>query len=510
MAKIEKLNFYKVESGNWYGIAFYEDGEISVTSEMTEITKLINEAASEFGDISKMTAIDKVKLLTEKGILHREIKDVIKYFTRVYEYDDEKKSKQIIKNVVERISGKTEVITTFVNGKMREEDRGIDTPLSRKQESIRNEIKNIYHLDMRSIEELPILEDIGVVREEIIPKKKNKSTIETVDLRDENVDYEDENVDYDNEDVDYDDEDIKEDKETFGMKIKNFAVKNWKKTVAVLTAGAVLTVGGIHIGKKIQKDKQTEVPNNNPVEDDIYIPEVTPNNEVEIVFDQKTPLPTPEPTPTPTVEPTQVPVTSPLCKVEYINQSDESLGEETIDLNSTDLENVFYVGNSEDYGGVDAMGNNLNNPEENAKPEYVNLIYYQNLVQDENDMKYINYLANLRNYVVELYITSSEDQRDIIDSEIVNANKSLVSLIKYDNKELNSGKSFSELSSDAQNIVLKIAQQIYRPLVAVEMNVPYDITNEATGEVQNEFINYEQMAEILVDAYEKVNDGYSR
>ena len=156
------------------------------------------------------------------------------------------------------------------------------------------------------------------------------------------------------------------------------------------------------------------------------------------------------------------------------------------------------------------MGNNLNNPEENAKPEYVNLIYYQNLVQDENDMKYINYLANLRNYVVELYITSSEDQRDIIDSEIVNANKSLVSLIKYDNKELNSGKSFSELSSDAQNIVLKIAQQIYRPLVAVEMNVPYDITNEATGEVQNEFINYEQMAEILVDAYEKVNDGYSR
>lgn len=502
MAKIEKLNLYKVEGGKWYGIAFYEDREISVTSEMTEIEKLINEAASEFGDISKMNATDKVKLLTEKGILHREIKDVIKYFTRVYEYDDEKKSKQIIKNVVERISGKTEVIATFENGKMKEEDRGIDTPSGRKRVSITEEIKNTYHLSM-NIEELPILEDIGVVREEIIMKKKNKSTIETVDPYDENVDYED-------EDVDYEDEDIENDKETFGMKIKNFAVRNWKKTVAILTAGAVLTVGGIHIGKKIQKDKQPEVSNNNPVEDDIYIPEVTPNNEVEIVFDQATPLPTPEPTPTPTVEPIQVPVTSPLCKVKYINQSGESLGEETIDLNATDLDDVFYVGNSEDYGGVDAMGNNLNNPEENAKPEYVNLIRYQNLVQDENDMKYINYLADLRNYVVELYITSSEDQRDIIDSEIVNANRSLVSLIKYDNKELNSGKSFSELSHDAQNIVLKIAQQIYRPLVAVEMNVPYDITNEATGEVQNEFINYEQMAEILVDAYEKVNDGYSR
>lgn len=487
MAKIEKLNLYKVEGGKWYGIAFYEDREISVTSEMTEIEKLINEAASEFGDISKMNATDKVKLLTEKGILHREIKDVIKYFTRVYEYDDEKKSKQIIKNVVERISGKTEVIATFENGKMKEEDRGIDTPSGRKRVSITEEIKNTYHLSM-NIEELPILEDIGVVREEIIMKKKNKSTIETVDPYDENVDYEDEN--------------IENDKETFGMKIKNFAVRNWKKTVAILTAGAVLTVGGIHIGKKIQKDKQPEVSNNNPVEDDIYIPEVTPNNEVEIVFDQATPLPTPEPT--------QVSVTSPLCKVKYINQSGESLGEKTIDLNATDLENVFNVGNSEDYGGVDAMGNNLNNPEENAKPEYVNLIRYQNLVQDENDMKYINYLADLRNYVVELYITSSEDQRDIIDSEIVNANRSLVSLIKYDNKELNSGKSFSELSHDAQNIVLKIAQQIYRPLVAVEMNVPYDITNEATGEIQNEFINYEQMAEILVDAYEKVNGGYSR
>lgn len=509
MAKIEKLNLYKVEGGKWHGIAFYEDGEISVTSEMTEIEKLINEAASELGDISKMTAKDKVKLLTEKGILHREIKDIIKYFTRVYEYDDEKKSKQIIKNVVERISGKTEVIATFENGKMKEEYRGIDTPSGRKRVSISEEIKNTYHLSMSNIEEEPILEDIGVVREEIIPKKKNKSTIETVDLRDENVDYEDENVDYDNEDVDYDDEDIENDKETFGMKIKNLTVRNWKKAVAILTAGVVL-VGGIHIGKKIQKDKQPEVTNNNPVEDDIYIPEVTPNNEVEFVFDPSTPLPTPEPTPTPTVEPTQVPVTSPLCKVEYINQSGESLGKETIDLNSTDLEGVFSAGNSEECGGVDAMGNNLNNPEENAKPEYVNLIYYQNLVQDENDMKYINYLANLRNYVVELYITSSEDQRDIIDSEIVNANKSLVSLIKYDNKELNSGKSFSELSPDAQNIVLKIAQQIYRPLVAVEMNVPYDTTNEATGEVQNEFINYEQMAEILVDAYEKVNDGYSR
>ena len=37
MAKIEKLNLYKVEGGKWYGIAFYEDREISVTSEMTEI-----------------------------------------------------------------------------------------------------------------------------------------------------------------------------------------------------------------------------------------------------------------------------------------------------------------------------------------------------------------------------------------------------------------------------------------------------------------------------------------
>lgn len=472
MAKIEKLNLYKVEGGKWYGIAFYEDGEISVTSEMTEIEKLINEAANELGDISKMNAKDKVKLLTEKGILHREIKDVIKYFTRVYEYDDEKAATKIIRIDVERISGKTETIATFENGKIKEENREIDTNSDQKYDSVIGEIKDIYHLDMTDDKEASILQDIGVIRKKQITKEK--------------------------------------DKETFGMKIKNLTVRNWKKTLAILTAGAVLTVGGIHIGKKIQKDKQPEVSNNNPVEDDIYIPEVTPNNEVEIVFDQATPLPTPEPTPTPTVEPTQVPVTSPLCKVKYINQSGESLGEETIDLNTTDLENVFYVGNSEDYGGVDAMGNNLNNPEENAKPEYVNLIRYQNLVQDENDMKYINYLANLRNYVVELYITSSEDQRDTIDSEIVNANSSLVSLIKYDNEELNSGKSFSELSHDAQNIVLEIAQQIYRPLVAVKMNVPYDITNEATGEVQNEFINYEQMAEILVDAYEKVNGGYSR
>lgn len=472
MAKIEKLNLYKVEGGKWYGIAFYEDGEISVTSEMTEIEKLINEAASELGDISKMNAKDKVKLLTEKGILHREIKDVIKYFTRVYEYDDEKAATKIIRIDVERISGKTETIATFENGKIKEENREIDTNSDQKYDSVIGEIKDIYHLDMTDGKEASILQDIGVIRKKQITKEK--------------------------------------DKETFGMKIKNLTVRNWKKTLAILTVGAVLTVGGIHIGKKIQKDKQPEVSNNNPVEDDIYIPEVTPNNEVKIVFDQATPLPTPEPTPTPTVEPTQVPVTSPLCKVKYINQSGESLGEETIDLNTTDLENVFYVGNSEDYGGVDAMGNNLNNPEENTKPEYVNLIRYQNLVQDENDMKYINYLANLRNHVVKLYITSSEDQRDIIDSEIVNANSSLVSLIKYDNKELNSGKSFSELSHDAQNIVLEIAQQIYRPLVAVEMNVPYDITNEATGEVQNEFINYEQMAEILVDAYEKVNGGYSR
>lgn len=493
MAKIEKLNFYKVESGNWYGIAFYEDGEISVTSEMTEITKLINEAASEFGDISKMTAKDKVKLLTEKGILNREIKDVIKYFTRVYENDDEKEATKIIRIDVERISGKSETIATFENGKIKEEDREIDTNSEKKYDSIISEIKDIYHLDMTNVKEASILEDIGVVREKQMAKEKDKSTIETVDPYDENVDYED--------------EDIENDKETFGMKIKNLVVRNWKKTIAILTAGAVLTVGGIHIGKKIQKDKQPEVPNNNPVEDDIYIPEVTPNNEVEIVFDQKTPLPTPEPTPT--VEPTQVPVTSPLCKVEYINQSDESLGEETIDLNSTDLENVFYVGNSEDYGGVDAMSNNLNNPEENAKPEYVNLIYYQNLVQDENDMKYINYLANLRNYVAETYITNTEDQ-DVIDYAIVDTNRSLVSLIKYDNKELNSGKSFSELSPDAKNIVLQIAQQISTPLVSIEMNVPYDITNQATGEVTNEFINYDQVKEMLIDTYEKVNGGYSR
>ena len=144
MAKIEKLNFYKVESGNWYGIAFYEDGEISVTSEMTEITKLINEAASEFGDISKMTAKDKVKLLTEKGILNREIKDVIKYFTRVYENDDEKEATKIIRIDVERISGKSETIATFENGKIKEEDREIDTNSEKKYDSIISEIKDMY------------------------------------------------------------------------------------------------------------------------------------------------------------------------------------------------------------------------------------------------------------------------------------------------------------------------------------------------------------------------------
>lgn len=447
MAKIEKLNFYKVESGNWYGIAFYEDGEISVTSDDAEKEKLINEAASELGDISKMTLKDKVKLLTEKGILHREIKDVIKHI----KYDEAEE-----KLIVERLSGKVEEISS------KEKD---------KFDSIVDEFKDIYHLNLFDESDI---------------KKINSLNIS----------------DMHNEDT-YDDE------ARLGTGIKNLVVRNWKKTIAILTAGAVLTVGGIHIGKKIQKDKQPEVTNNNPVEDDIYISEVTPNNEAEFVFDQKTPLPTPEPTPTPTVEPTQVPVTSPLCKVEYINQSGESLGEETIDLNSTDLENVFYVGNSEDYGGVDAMSNNLNNPEENAKPEYVNLIYYQNLVQDENDMKYINYLANLRNYVAETYITNTEDQ-DVIDYAIVDTNRSLVSLIKYDNKELNSGKSFSELSPDAKNIVLQIAQQISTPLVSIEMNVPYDITNQATGEVTNEFINYDQVKEMLIDTYEKVNGGYSR
>lgn len=439
---IERINAYKV-NGTWYAIRIYDNGDFIISPvSNNEYIEMINELYSRhFSNDNVDIKIKFKKLLDAKKINNDHTRDFIFKVVKRYELD-KNDNKTEVEYTIERMSGKTETIGES------------------EFKKISRELKNTYGTN-----DVSKLQEVGIYQE-----KRRRLKF-----------------------------------------VKNLVLGNRKKLVKVLKTGAILVVGvtvgvtassiGKDVKEKFTQPKPLEDDNNNKIESQVDgdFFDYTPGNQTEITYNPSTPIPTLE-SQVSYVEPQEV---SSYCEISYINENgQEVLPRERIEKDEYGswLNQAYEEGNDANFGGVDAIGNNLNNPEKNPRPEYVNLINYVNVVDDQSDMIYITALANARNEISKTYITGSD--YDNINNKIVDANKLLVYLIKHNGLEYNSGKTFDTLSPEAQNLALQISQQIYRPLCSVNMT----FTDDMSGEI----IDYNVMTDILVDAYDKINNGYSK
>lgn len=439
---IKRMNAYKVND-TWYAIRIYDNGDFTMSPVSdNELMEMIEDLYSHYFSDNNVDMHTKFRELVAAGKINSESrKDFIFKITKEYELD-KNDNKTEIEYTIERISGQKE--TT--------DERGF-------KKLSRGELKNTY-----GTSDVSKLQEAGIYQEK---RKRLKF-------------------------------------------VKNLNLRNKKALWRVLSIGGILVIGGTcfsigkNIERKVTQPKPSDGNNNNQIENqidgDMNFYDYTPDNQTEINYDPSTPIPPLESTPAPYVDPQEV---SSYCEISYIGENEqEVLPSERIEIDEYGnwLNQAYEKGNDAEFGGVDAIGNNLNNPEANPRPEYVNLINYVNVVDDPSDMAYITALANARNEISKTYITSSD--HDDINNKIVDANKLLVYLIKNNGQEFNSGKTFDTLSPEAQNLVLQISQQIYRPLCSVNMTFADDMSGE--------IVDYNVMTNILVDAYDRINNGYSR
>lgn len=442
MANILKVKIYVKENKNGL-VVFYEDGKRKVAFNDEDIKNLINESVIQLGGSEDMSLIEKIKFLNKEGIITKSSKDIIKHITLVYEKNED--GIETKKVIVERLSG------------LKEEKESLN--------EVTDELKETYDISsVEALEEMNILE-----------RKKNNAKKHA---------------------------------------IKNF-ICNKKKLISVIVAGAVLVTGGYHLIKNKKDDNKQ--PNNdyNDSENVDYTDNTNQyENENEMTFDPTISLPTPEPTVVPTQEPTVVPTPEPTavptieptaepiqftfepdCVVEYMNQDGYMISRE--EYGKDNLDNIYYMGNAEEYCGMDTLGNYLANPEENPKPEIINIINYNNIVSDQDEMEYIKYFASLRNEIATNAMTLGGENREALEYNIVSANSEIVRLIRDNGTIFQSSKTFDTLSEEARNAVLQISQQIYRPFGSINMVVSYN-----NGQEQ---LTPDDVATIIVDAY-----GYSK